>query len=109
LTRLEKTCTFLGFFHKRKMLQTSLVYDSTALSRRAVYEIYGFFYRYKGSDPFASIRAPRYSFEPLAGQRRHAELVLNHRKLTSCVYQVQGLNIKPSDMITGDYIQLSLF
>jgi len=90
-------------------MQISLVYDTTLLSRSALYRIDGYFYRFLGEDPYASIRAPRYRFRPIPKQRRRADLTLGHRRLTASVYQVEGVRIGRHAAASGRHVQLSLF
>jgi hypothetical protein len=54
-----------------------------------------------------SIRAPQYVFKPLAGQRKKANLQLNHRALTRRVYAVEGMSTKAS-VVSKQYVQLAL-
>ncbi len=71
------------------MNNLSLVYDSTLLTQSKVYQIdrtlYQFLYR------TGTIQAPQYIFRPLAGQRKKADLKLNHKALTNRCYEVEGV------------------
>ncbi|MBC1237570.1 hypothetical protein [Nostoc sp. 2RC] len=84
------------------------IYDSTLLSRHKVYEIKGTFYRFLWKeDNIQYIQHPQYKFRPLAGQRKKADLVIGHKKLTSTCYEVKGATIH--SYIHKEYIQLSIF
>ncbi len=82
------------------------VYDSTLLTQSKVYQIdrtlYQFLYR------TGTGTAPQYIFRPLAGQRKKADLKLNHKALTNRCYEVEGATTK-SSVISQESLQLSLF
>lgn len=84
------------------------IYDSTLLSKRKVYDIGGTFYRflYK-EDNIQYIQHPQYRFRPLPGQRKRADLIIGHKKLTSTCYEIPGATIH--SYINEEYIQLSIF
>ena len=90
-------------------MQTSLVHDSTLLSLSGMYWIDGYFYRYVGRDFYASTNAPRYSFRPIPGQRRKADVLVNHRKLTARVYRMEGVTVGRYTAASGRHVQLALF
>ena len=84
------------------------IYDSTLLSRSKVYEIQGIFFRFLyQEDNIRYIQYPQYRFRPLPGQRKKADLVIGHKKLTSSCYEVVGVKI--NSYIHQEYIQLSIF
>ncbi|MEH1922861.1 hypothetical protein [Nostoc sp.] len=83
----------------------TLVNDSTLLSRSKVYQIDRTLYKFLYETD--SIRAPQYVFKPLPGQRKVANLQLNHRALTRRVYVVEGMSTKAS-VVSTQYIQLAL-
>jgi hypothetical protein len=84
------------------------VYDSTLLSKRKVYEIGGTFYRFLWQvEGIQYIKYPKYKFRPLPGQRKRADLIIGHKKLTSTCYEVPGATIH--SYINEEYIQLSIF
>lgn len=91
------------------MISTSALHDSTLLTTSAVYRIDAGFYRFILKDPYASLNAPRYIFRPLPGQRRKADLVLNHKRLVSRVYRIDGMKANANITVKSDHIQLSLF
>ncbi|MBW4565563.1 MAG: hypothetical protein KME32_31675 [Mojavia pulchra JT2-VF2] len=70
------------------------VYDSTLLSKSKVYQIERTLYQYLYQT--GTIRAPQYIFRPLAGQRKKADLKLNHKALTTRCYQVSNMSTKAS-------------
>ncbi len=82
------------------------VYDSTLLTQSKVYQIdrtlYQFLYR------TGTGTAPQYIFRPLAGQRKKADLKLNHKALTNRCYEVEGATTK-SSVISQESLQLALF
>jgi len=91
------------------MNQLNRIYDATLLSRSVVYQIDCCLYNFVGKDPYASIQAPKYQFQPLPGQKRRSELVLNHRQLKAKVYSVEGMKVSDNATATKVGVQLSLF
>lgn len=89
------------------MRQLTRIWDSTALSKSLVYHIDGCLYRFLYSDPYARVDHPQYLFRPLAGQRRKADLQLNHRQLTAKVYEVEGMQARNAT-VEGNGIQMTL-
>ena len=88
------------------MNNLSRVYDSTLLTQAKVYQIdrtlYQFLYR------TGTIQHPKYHFHPLAGQRKKADLLLNHKTLTTRCYEVSGMSTNVS-VISQESLQLALF
>ncbi|QLE60011.1 hypothetical protein [Nostoc sp. TCL26-01] len=82
------------------------VYDSTLLSRSKVYQIDRTLYQYLYKT--GTIQAPQYIFRPLAGQRKKADLKLNHKALTTRCYEVEGVTTK-SSVLSQESLQLSIF
>ena len=91
------------------MIQLTRVHDSTLLKNSATYQIDGCLYRYAGSDPEASIKAPKYKFVALPGQKRRADVVLNHRRLLTLVYEVEGMTVRNDATAKDTTVQMSLF
>ncbi len=91
------------------MIQLNRVYDSTSLKSDATYQIDGCLYRFLYKDPYSSVNAPRYKFQAWVGQRRRSDLILNHRQLTSKVYEVEGMLASRNVTATDAAVQLSLF
>jgi hypothetical protein len=88
------------------MNNLSRVYDSTILSTKKVYQIDRTLYQYLYKT--GTIQAPQYIFRPLAGQRKKADLKLNHKGLTNRCYEVEGATTK-SLVISQESLQLALF
>lgn len=82
------------------------VYDSTLLSQSKVYQIDSALYQYRYKT--GTIQAPQYIFRPLAGQRKKADLKLNHKALTTRCYEVEGVTTK-SSVLSQESLQLSIF
>ncbi|MBH8577079.1 hypothetical protein I8752_29675 [Nostocaceae cyanobacterium CENA369] len=82
------------------------VYDSTLLTQSRVYQIDRTLYQYLYQT--GTIRAPQYIFRPLSGQRKKADLTLNHKALTTRCYQVEGMSTNAS-VISQESLQLSIF
>jgi hypothetical protein len=82
------------------------VYDSTLLSQSKVYQIDRTLYHYLYKT--GTIQAPQYIFRPLAGQRKKADLKLNHKALTTRCYEVEGVTTK-SSVLSQESLQLSIF
>ncbi|UKP01489.1 hypothetical protein [Nostoc sp. UHCC 0870] len=82
------------------------VYDSTLLSQSKVYQIERTLYQYLYKT--GTIQAPQFIFRPLAGQRKKADLRLNHKALTTRCYEVEGVTTK-SSVISQESLQLSIF
>ncbi|MBD2214764.1 hypothetical protein H6G27_33690 [Nostoc linckia FACHB-104] len=82
------------------------VYDSTLLSQSKVYQIDSTLYQYRYKT--GTIQAPQYIFRPLAGQRKKADLKLNHKALTARCYEVEGVTTK-SSVLSQESLQLSIF
>lgn len=91
------------------MNQLNRVYDSTLLNSGITYQIDGCLYRFLHKDPYAKINAPKYEFQPLAGQKRRCNLTLNHRQLMAKVYEVEGMQVNRNATATQESVQLSLF
>jgi hypothetical protein len=87
-------------------MQLNQVWDSTLLSRSKCYQIDGVLYRYLYSS--GSINHPQYAFRPLPGQRKSASLILNHNKLITRCYEVEGMTTK-AEVIDNNSVQLKLF
>lgn len=49
-----------------------------------------------------------YHFRPLAGQRKKADLLLNHKALTTRCYEVTGMSTN-ARVISQESLQLSIF
>ncbi|MBD2302265.1 hypothetical protein [Nostoc sp. FACHB-190] len=82
------------------------IYDSTLLTEADVYQIDRTLYRYLFQT--GTIKAPQFIFRPLSGQRKKADLKLNHKALTTRCYAVEGLSTN-SSVINQQSLQLSLF
>ncbi|MBD2169423.1 hypothetical protein H6G04_34235 [Calothrix membranacea FACHB-236] len=82
------------------------VYDSTLLTQSKVYQIDRTLYQYRYKT--GTIQAPQYIFCPLAGQRKKADLKLNHKALTTRCYEVEGVTTK-SSVLSQESLQLSIF
>ncbi|BAB77493.1 hypothetical protein ACN23B_30845 (plasmid) [Anabaena sp. FACHB-709] len=82
------------------------VYDSTILSTKKVYQIDRTLYQYLYQT--GTIQAPQFIFRPLAGQRKKADLKLNHKALTNRCYEVEGATTK-SSVLSQESLQLSIF
>jgi hypothetical protein len=82
------------------------VYDSTLLSRSKVYQIDRTLYQYL--DQTGTREHPKYHFCPLAGQRKKADLFLNHKILTTRCYEISGMRTNAS-VISQESLQLSIF
>ncbi|WP_414546568.1 hypothetical protein [Nostoc sp. CCY0012] len=82
------------------------VYDSTLLTQSRVYQIDRTLYKYLYK--IGTGTAPQYIFRPLAGQRKKADLKLNHKALMSRCYEVQGMSTK-SSVLSQESLQLSIF
>ncbi len=82
------------------------VYDSTLLSKSSVYQIDRTLYQYLYQE--GTIKAPQYVFRPLSGQRKKADLTLNHKGLTTRCYEVSGMSTNVS-VISQESLQLSIF
>jgi len=91
------------------MNKLNRVYDSTLLTSSATYQIDGCLYQYLGKDPYGSIKSPKFRFKPLAGQRKHCELVLNYKQLILRAYEVEGMKVNCNASATDSSVQLSLF
>lgn len=88
------------------MQNLSRIYDSTLLTEADVYQIDRTLYRYLFQT--GTINAPQFIFRPLSGQRKKADLKLNHKALTTRCYAVEGLSTN-SSVINQQSLQLSLF
>jgi hypothetical protein len=82
------------------------VYDSTLLSQSKLYQIDRTLYQYRYKT--GTIQAPQYIFRPLAGQRKKADLKLNHKVLTTRCYEVEGAKTN-SSVLSQESLQLSIF
>lgn len=90
------------------MQKLNCIYDSTELKRSATYQIDGCLYCFLGKKPYSSIQAPKYKFQPLPGQKRRSDLILNRRQLISRVYEVEGMQVSRNSTATATSVQLSL-
>lgn len=88
------------------MKNLNRVYDSTLLSQSKVYQIDRTMYQYLYKT--GTIQAPQFIFRPLAGQRKKADLRLNHKALTTRCYEVEGVTTK-SSVLSQESLQLSIF
>ncbi|UKP01566.1 hypothetical protein [Nostoc sp. UHCC 0870] len=88
------------------MKNLNRVYDSTLLSQSKVYQIDRTLYQYLYKT--GTIQAPQFIFRPLAGQRKKADLRLNHKALTTRCYEVEGVTTK-SSVLSQESLQLSIF
>jgi hypothetical protein len=88
------------------MNNLNLVYDSTLLSSSKVYQIDRNLYQYLYKT--GTIQHPKYHFRPLSGQRKKADLLLNHKTLINRCYEVSGMNTNAS-VISQESLQLSIF
>ncbi|BAY95875.1 MULTISPECIES: hypothetical protein [unclassified Tolypothrix] len=82
------------------------VWDSTLLSSRKTYHIEGTLYRYLYTK--GTIQHPQYIFCPLEGQRKKADITLNHQKLLTRCYEVPDM-VPGSEVVSSNAVQLSLF
>jgi len=85
-------------------MKLNSVYDSTLLSSIKVYQIDGILYRFIYKT--GSIKHPQYLFRPLSGQRKKADLTLNHAKLISRCNEVEGMSARAE--VFGNVVQMSL-
>lgn len=83
-----------------------LIECSTLLSYRQTYQIKGVLYRFASKD--GSIQHPQYIFRPLAGQKKKADLRLNHQKLLTQCYVVPGMSAK-AELTSTKVVQMTLF
>ncbi|BBD63433.1 hypothetical protein NIES2109_62830 (plasmid) [Nostoc sp. HK-01] len=88
------------------MNNLSRVYDSTLLSNSKVYQIDRILYQYLHKT--GTIQHPKYHFRPLAGQRKKADLLLNHKALNTRCYKVLGM-LTSASVISQESLQLSIF
>jgi hypothetical protein len=88
------------------MMELIKVWCSTTLNKSKTYQIDGTLYRYLYKD--GTTQHPQYIFRPLSGQRKQADLRLNHQKLLSRCYEVPGLSQR-SEVVSSNAIQLVLF
>jgi hypothetical protein len=88
------------------MNNLSRVYDSTLLSNSKVYQIDRTLYQYLFKT--GTIQHPKYHFRPLSGQRKKADLLLNHKTLTTRCYEVTGMSTN-ARVISQESLQLSIF
>jgi hypothetical protein len=88
------------------MKNLNRVYDSTLLTQSKVYQIDRTLYQYLYKT--GTIQAPQFIFRPLAGQRKKADLKLNHKALTTRCYEVEGVTTK-SSVLSQESLQLSIF
>ena len=85
------------------------IHDTTMLSRRKVYQINSYLYRYLGNDDH-KIGYEKYYFRPLGGQRVTKRLVLSRNKVYCRVWEVPGLwPPTKNTAVVSNGIQLSLF
>jgi hypothetical protein len=88
------------------MNNLSRVYDSIILSTKKVYQIDRRLYQYLYKT--GTIRAPKYHFRPLAGQRKKTDLVINYSTLINRCEEVVGMSVNVS-VISQESLQLALF
>lgn len=88
------------------MNNLSRVHDSTLLTNSKVYQIDRTLYQYLYKT--GTIQHPKYHFRPLSGQRKKADLLLNHKTLTTRCYEVAGMRTNAS-VISQKSLQLSIF
>jgi len=88
------------------MNNLSRVYDSTLLTQSKVYQIDRTLYQYLHKS--GTIRAPKYHFRPLAGQRKKSDLAINHSTLINRCEEVVGMSVNAS-VISQESLQLSIF
>jgi hypothetical protein len=88
------------------MNRLSLVYDSTSLSTSKVYQIDRILYQYL--DTTGTREHTKYQFRPLSGQRKKADLSINHKTLINRCYEVEGMNTNASQA-NQEALQLSIF
>jgi hypothetical protein len=88
------------------MNNLSRVYDSTLLTNSKVYQIDRTLYQYLFKT--GTIQHPKYHFRPLSGQRKKADLLLNHKVLTTRCYEVTGMSTN-ARVISQESLQLSIF
>ncbi|MBD2415703.1 hypothetical protein FACHB389_25710 [Nostoc calcicola FACHB-389] len=88
------------------MNNLSRVYDSTLLTNSKVYQIDRTLYQYLFKT--GTIQHPKYHFRPLSGQRKKADLLLNHKALTTRCYEVNGMSTN-ARVISQESLQLSIF
>jgi hypothetical protein len=88
------------------MNNLSRVYDSTLLTQSKVYQIDRNLYQYLYKT--GTIRAPKYHFRPLAGQRKKSDLIINHSTLINRCEEVVRMSVNVS-VISQESLQLSLF
>jgi hypothetical protein len=88
------------------MNNLSRVYDSTLLTNSKVYQIDRTLYHYLFKT--GTIQHPKYHFRPLDGQRKKADLLLNHKALITRCYEVSGMIIN-ARVISQSSLQLSIF
>jgi len=88
------------------MNNLSRVYDSTLLTNSKVYQIDRTLYQYLYKT--GTIQHPKYHFRPLSGQRKKADLLLNHKALTTRCYEVSNMSTNAS-VISQESLQLSIF
>ena len=88
------------------MNNLSRIYDSTLLTQSKVYQIDRNLYQYLYKT--GTIRAPKYHFRPLAGQRKKVDLIINHSTLINRCEEVVGMSVNVS-VISQESLQLALF
>ena len=76
------------------MNNLNFVYDSTLITNSKVYQIDITVYQYLYKT--GTIQHPKYHFRPLAGQLLKADLLLNHKALTTRCYEVSGMSTNAS-------------
>jgi ribonuclease HIII len=83
------------------------VHDSTLLTQSKIYQIDRTLYQFSHRSSTDS-GSKYYHFKPLSGQRKKATLVLNHNKLITRCYELEGAKIN-SSVISQESLQLSIF
>ncbi|MCG6133971.1 MAG: hypothetical protein MET45_04835 [Nostoc sp. LLA-1] len=87
-------------------MNLSLVNDATLLTQSKVYQIDLTLYRYRHKN--GTINAPKYTFRPMAGQRKKKDLTINRNSLLTRCYEVQGMSTNAS-VLSQSSLQLSIF
>ncbi|BAY80474.1 hypothetical protein NIES25_69620 (plasmid) [Nostoc linckia NIES-25] len=88
------------------MQNLTRIHDSALLIESGVYQIDRTLYRY--IEKTGTVKAPQYTFRPLAGEKKKGDIKLNHKALTTRCYAVEGLSTNTS-VVNQQSQQLSLF
>ena len=89
------------------MQELKAVKDCTLLTQSCVYQIEGVLFKFRYQSD--SINHPQFTFEPLAGQRKTAPLILNQEKVRRKVFEVPSLYRQIDASVSNEAVQLSLF